>query len=139
MKAYRLDKGQFSPEQWKDFGNQMDEMGKNGTMWEVVIRKPVRTGKQNRMIHAVFTEISDALEMSGLEIMLEMPPSAGALKEFFKSKYLDGKTSKASTKKLAEAFDRFLRHFNISFATNGMPPIEIQNEDYKSLTASQPK
>ena len=137
MKAFKLVDGKFSPAQWEAFGKLMDELEEAGNMWEVVIRKPQRTPKQNNMIHAVFQEISDQLEINGLEVKLEVPTSPVALKEYFKAKYTGKPTSMCTTKELSNAFDRFLRHFNKSFANSGLPSINIDNEEFKSLMKSQ--
>ncbi len=127
-------KDKLTPPQIEELGLSIDEIEKRGGLWEIVIRKPVRTNKQNRMIHAVFSEISNRLEEHGLDnIKLQVPPTPEALKAFFKASYLGKPTSMADTKELSDAFDRFLRQFNKSFANHGLPPISVDNEEFKSL------
>jgi len=132
-KTYSLPDGKITNADWLQLGFDMDALAEQGGRWELVLRKPPRTPRQNRMIHAVFGEISDAFEEHGLETMIEVPPTAEVLKEYFKARYLGKKTSKANTKELSESFDRFLRHFNKSFANHGLPPITIKNDEFKSL------
>ena len=101
------------------------------------MKHPQRTIKQNSTIHAIFSEVSDAMEMMGSEIKLNLAPTPTVMKEFFIHHYLnDKRTSQCNTKELAEAFDRFLRNMNTWLRDKGLEEIEIKNEDAKSSLAT---
>ena len=84
--------------------------------WECVFRKPTRTLRQNRTIHALFPDL--AVELNGLGIELRYGGfvaswTAESAKEFFKVCYLGGKkTSETTTKVLSDAVDKLLHDVN---------------------------
>jgi hypothetical protein len=85
-------------------------------MWEMVIRKPTRTLKQNSCIHALFPDL--ATELDGLGVpnkkgKLDIPWDEREAKEFFIHAYNHGKrTSKSTTKEIADATRRCLDSIN---------------------------
>lgn len=84
--------------------------------WELVCRKPLRTSKQNRMIHALFEDL--AVELNGIGIELQFGIfkasfTSETAKEFFKQIYLAGKkTSECETKELGQAIDALIENVN---------------------------
>lgn len=84
--------------------------------WELVIRKPQRTSKQNRAIHALFTDAATELNGIGVEVAFgnfRASWTPDLVKEFFVLCYLGGtRTSKTDTKQLANAVDKFMHDVN---------------------------
>lgn len=95
------------------------------SQWEIEIRKPTRSKKQNDMIHPLYREVAEVFEQIQFKISFgkyEMIPSEALVKEFFSQCYLGGqKTSKVTTKELAEAVDTFVRQVNSNLRKEGCP------------------
>ena len=114
----------------------------DGERVEISVRKlsGMRTSRQNRTIHAIFTEISEVFRAHGLDqkITIEADPTAENIKIFFKEKFLDGKsTSACTTAELARAFDVFLQAVNQYLISNGGEPLEIRGAEIESLLATE--
>jgi len=109
--------------------------------WEMVIRKPVRTQRQNKAIHAIFGDVAMAMEAHGItkNITIEARPTSDNLKVFFKEHFNGGKkTSKTNTKDLAENLTAFINTMNDAFEARGIGrPIAVKTKDWESLVNSQ--
>lgn len=97
-----------------DFVRSVGEMPKG--MYEIEIRKPKRTLRQNSCIHALFPDL--AHELDGLGVInkkgkLDIPWDEKEAKEFFIHGFNHGKrTSKSTTKEIADATRRCLDAIN---------------------------
>lgn len=84
--------------------------------WVCEFKKPTRTLRQNRAIHALFVDL--AVELNGLGIEIKYGSfvtswTSENAKDFFKQCYLGGKpTSETTTKVLSEAVDKLLHDVN---------------------------
>ena len=105
--------------------------------FEIEIRKPKRTQRQNAMIHPIFEEVSTRLDELGWTIpfgKFEMSPTSNMVKEFFVQCYLAGKrTSSCDTRELAEAIDKFLRNINAKLTENGLTNVYIKSAELLNL------
>lgn len=100
----------FNCDDYNAFSRHIKDIPKG--IYEIEVRKPIRTSKQNRTIHALFEDL--AVEMNGLGIEIKMgnfitswtPETA---KIFFKECYLAGKgTSECTTKQLSNAIEKLI-------------------------------
>ena len=123
----------FNSEDWNKIVDAIREISES--KWEVEIRKPRRTPRQNRTIHALFPAL--ATELNGLGVSLCMGKIKCSFteitaKEFFKEAYLGGKgTSQCTTKELAEALNAVIHDVNIKGGQ-----LAIKDEALNQLLAS---
>ena len=86
-------------------------------MYEVSIKKPTRTLRQNAALHALFTDAATELEGIGVEVKFgnfQASWTSLMVKEFFVMCYLAGKrTSDCTTKELSDAMDKFISNVNL--------------------------
>ena len=109
-------------------------------MGEIVIRKPTRTPRQNRTIHAIFSEIANTMAEYGLNnnLTIKARPTKDNIKTFFREKFLDGKsTAEVTTSELANALTLLLESFNEFFKSKGIKTVHVDSEELKSLLNSE--
>ena len=101
-------------------------------MWQVEIRKPKRTLKQNRAIHGLFTRLAAELEGLGIELNFGNFTASwnpDTAKEFFKQIYLNGKgTSKTNTAELSDAVNKLIHDVNLKGGQ-----LSITSEEMRAL------
>jgi len=137
MKTYKIDIGTNLTELSKEIAGEV--LFLNG-LYEVEIRKPKRTNRQNRTIHAIFKEASDQLEAIGFMVnfgTFEMQPNEHIIKEFFKGAFLGGQsTASVTTKVLAEALTKFINSVNNKLIKAGIPKeqlIYVKSKELENL------
>ena len=104
--------------------------------YEIEVRRPRRTPKQNDTIHPIFREIAHVMQANDLNQMLTIKarPTEDNIKTFFRENYLGGKsTSEATTSELANALDILLESFNDFFESKGLERVEIDKDRLKTL------
>lgn len=117
-------------------------LGLPQTKWQIEIKKPRRTKKQNDTIHPVFREISNHLESIGYQFPLGksgLDPNPLLVKEVFCQLYLGKRTSEANTKELAQALDDFLRHMNSILIKAKAEPVVIKTKTHNSFIQNYEK
>jgi hypothetical protein len=123
----------FNLDHWNQLSSEVQSL-QNG-IWEIIIRKPQRTQKQNRTIHAVFHDLATELNGIGVELSFgnfKACFTPNTAKEFFIEIYLAGKrTSDCDTQELAGALDKMIHDVNSKGGT-----LAIKNDDYISLMES---
>jgi len=117
------------PKVKEDFNNLLS--GK----WEVVFRKQTRTLPQNNLIHVIFSEIANTMAENGFEnkIVIRARPTASNIKTYFKENILNGETSKATTKELAEALEVLMQSFNEFFLSKGVEVVRARGGGIENL------
>ena len=129
---YDKSKG-FNLDHWNQLVDEVRNL-QNG-LWEIIIRKPQRTLKQNRTIHAVFNDLANELNGIGVELSFgkfKASFTPNTAKEFFIEIYLVGKrTSDCDTRELANALTKMINDVNSKGGN-----LAIRNDDFKSLMES---
>jgi len=84
--------------------------------YEMTIKKPQRTQRQNRTIHALFPDLATELNGLGIELAFGKFKASWTeitAKDFFKQCYLGGKkTSECTTRELADATNKVIKDIN---------------------------